>query len=101
MGGFVKPQVYFKPPRKKGESNPKVLPNFKEQLEETKSLKAEVEKLKAQLAEVMPLINVRTSEPITSNKYSNMKDPKLSDGVKVYECDTSKMEVLFTQHIIK
>ncbi|XP_042444003.1 uncharacterized protein LOC122029117 [Zingiber officinale] len=51
VGGFVKPQVYFKTPRKKRELVSKALvENFKEQAEETKSLKAEVEKLKALLA---------------------------------------------------
>ncbi|XP_042460684.1 uncharacterized protein LOC122044224 [Zingiber officinale] len=55
VGGFVKPQVYFKTPRKKRESVPNTMAeNFKEQLEETKRLKAELEKLKAQLASVMP-----------------------------------------------
>ncbi|XP_075480574.1 uncharacterized protein LOC142521230 [Primulina tabacum] len=54
VGGFVKPQVFFKTPRKKRESVPKAMvENLKEQLEETKSLKAELEKLKVQLASVM------------------------------------------------
>ncbi|XP_073283460.1 uncharacterized protein [Primulina huaijiensis] len=94
VGGFVKPQVFFKTPRKKRESVPKAMvENLKEQLEETKSLKVELEKLKAQLASVMPIINDRTSETAASNKYSDMKDPKLSDDVEeVYECDTSNMK---------
>ncbi|XP_073297095.1 uncharacterized protein [Primulina huaijiensis] len=67
--------------------------NFKEQLEENKSLKAELEKLKAQLASVMPVINDRTSETAASNKCSDMKDPKLSDDVEEgYESDTSNMK---------
>lgn len=65
MGGFVKPQVYFKSPRKKRESVPKALTdNLKEQLEETKNLKAEVEKLKDQLSQVMPNMSDRICEPV-------------------------------------
>ncbi|XP_073303667.1 uncharacterized protein [Primulina huaijiensis] len=94
VGGFVKPQVFFKTLRKKRESVPNAMvKNFKEQLEETKSLKVELEKLKAQLASVIPIINDRTSETVTSNKCSDMKDPKLLDDVEeVYECDSSNMK---------
>ncbi|XP_042396831.1 uncharacterized protein LOC121986977 [Zingiber officinale] len=68
--------------------------NFKEQLEESKRLKAEFEKLKAQLASVMPVINDRTSETAVSNKCSNMKDLKVLDDVEeVYECDISNTKV--------
>ncbi|XP_073303361.1 uncharacterized protein [Primulina huaijiensis] len=91
VGGFVKPQVYFKTPRKKRETISKaVIENVKAQSEETKSLKAELEMLRSQLAAVIPLINDRSSETVASNKFSGVKDSKLSDDVQeVYDCGTS------------
>ncbi|XP_042419139.1 uncharacterized protein LOC122007345 isoform X2 [Zingiber officinale] len=91
VGGCVKPQLYFKTARKNRESVLKdSIDNFKEQSEENKSLKVEVERLKAQLAKV---INNQTCEVVISNKSSNMNDPNWRDDVEVYECGTSNLEV--------
>lgn len=88
MGGFVKPQVYFKSPRNKRESVSKALKdNLKEQLEETKNLKAEVEKLKDQLFQVMPNMSDRICE-LVSTKSLNMISLKLAD-VEVLEFGSS------------
>ncbi|XP_042437112.1 uncharacterized protein LOC122023087 [Zingiber officinale] len=90
VGGFVKPQVYFKTPRKKRELVSKALAeNFKEQAEETKILKAEVEKLKALLARFMPETSDRVSERVASNKSSHMAVQILEYDVEVFECDNS------------
>ncbi|XP_042460666.1 uncharacterized protein LOC122044204 [Zingiber officinale] len=90
VGGCVKPQLYFKTARKNRELVPKdLIDNFKEQSEENKSLKVEVERLKAQLAKV---INNQTCEVVISNKSSNMNDPNWRDDVEVYECGTSNLE---------
>ncbi|XP_073153042.1 uncharacterized protein [Henckelia pumila] len=104
VGGFVKPHVFFKTPRKKRESFQKTTTgNINEQLEETRLLKAELEKLKAQLASVLPIINDRSSEIVASNKSSEIQcpkqkqskdmDPKLSKDLEdFYECGPPDMK---------
>ncbi|XP_073121512.1 uncharacterized protein [Henckelia pumila] len=102
VGGFVTPQVFFKTPRKKRESVPTTTMEISQkQLEETKLLKEELEKLKAQLAAVMPIITDRASEMVASNKSSEIQGPnasknltpKLSDDFEgFYECGPPDMK---------
>ncbi|XP_073152087.1 uncharacterized protein [Henckelia pumila] len=73
-------------------------------LEETKLLKEELEKLKVQLAAVMPIITDRASEMVASNKSSKIQgpnasknlNPKLSDDFEgFYECGPPNMKVIY------